>query len=599
MTELKRRNVFRVGVAYAIVAWLLIEVASVLLPTFDAPAWVMKAFSTLVILGFPLTLVIAWAFEMTPEGLKRETAVDSTEPVTRKARSKLDFAIVGLLVLAVVYFAVDKFGNGEPKPPPVAPEEILTAEPVERDKSIAVLLFNNLSRDAANEPFTSGIHDDILTQLSKIRALKVIARTSMERLDPNLSIPEIGTKLNVATVLEGGVQRAGDRIRINVQLIDCQTEAHLWAETYDRELTAANIFSIQSDVAQQIASALRVELTADERTRIEKKPTENLRAYNLYLLGKHHEQQRPATQNSMDTAASYFQQAIDEDPAFGAAYAELAEIHFSRAVLGAPMVLAFEEFRSLAETASALDPDGVEANVAMAFVHAWDGDLQAADAQMARVLELAPNAARSYIANADWYRSVDDRLAYLRIAIQLDPLDLYASRELVDNLIQARRFTEAAEEAESAYALDRDGAVLTLAEAYFFADRKEEAREAYVHALEVYGSLERSSNTVAYLAYINGMLGREEQARALLRELEGMSQDGHVALRSAARAYASIGDSDRTLHWIERGIEEERNWYWFPILQRPLFDFLRADPRYSEVLSKANPEILDRFGFER
>ena len=165
---------------------------------------------------------------------------------------------------------------------------------------------------------------------------------------------------------------------------------------------------------------------------------------------------------------------------------------------------------------------------------------------MARVLELAPNAANSYVMNSNWYRPVDDRIAYARIAIQLDPLDLLASRMLVWDLIEARRFTEAAEAAESAYALDRDGAVLTLADAYVFADRKEEAREAYVHALEVYGSLERSSNTIATLAYSNGMLGREEQARALLRELEGMSQVGHVAPRSATRAYASIGDSDRT-----------------------------------------------------
>jgi tetratricopeptide (TPR) repeat protein len=263
------------------------------------------------------------------------------------------------------------------------------------------------------------------------------------------------------------------------------------------------------------------------------------------------------------------------------------------------MELAFEEFRRLAETAIALDPDGAEANVNMAWVYAWDGNLQAGDARMARVLELAPNAARSYTENADWFRPVDDRIAYLRIAIQLDPLDLLARRMLVWSFFEARRFTEAAEAAESAYALDRDGAVMLLANAYFFADRKGEAREAYVHALELYGSLERSSDTIAELAYINGMLGREEQARALLRELEGMSQDGHVSPRSAARAYASIGDSDRTLHWIERGIEEERNWYAFPTLYRPLFDFLRADPRYSEVLGRANPEILDRYGFER
>jgi TolB-like protein/Tfp pilus assembly protein PilF len=597
--ELKRRNVFRVGVAYAIVGWLLLEVASVIFPGLHLPDWTLTFLIVLVVAGFPLALILAWAFEMTPEGVKREAEVDRTESITRVTGRKFDFAIIGLLAIAVVYFAVDKFGNDEPKPPPVAPEEILTAEPIEREKSIAVLLFDNLSGDATTEPFTKGIHDDILTQLSKISALKVIARTTMERLDPTLSIPEIGTKLDVATVLEGGVQRAGDRVRINVQLIDCADEAHLWAETYDRELTAANIFSIQSDVAQQIASALRVKLTATERVRIEKTPTENLHAYNLYLLGRHHRVQSPSTQDSLDTAASYLQQAIDEDPAFGAAYAELAYSHWLRVVLGAPMELEFERIRHLVETAIALDPDSAEVNYLMAWVHAWDGDLQAGDARMTRVLELAPSAASSYGNIADWFRPVDDRIAYVRIATQLDPLSLFASISLVWNLLEARRFTEAAEAAESAYALDRDGAVLTLANAYFFADRKEEARETYLRALELYGSLERSSDTIATLAYINGMLGHEEQARVLLRDLEGMSQAGHVAPRSAALAYASIGDSDRTLHWIERGIEEERNWYGFPMLLRPLFDFLRADPRYSEVLGRANPEILDRLGFER
>ena len=204
IAELKRRNVFRVGVAYAIVAWLLIEVASVVLPTFKAPEWVLQVCTFLVIFGFPLALILAWAFELTPEGIKREAEVDRTESITHVTGRKLDFAIIGLLVIAVVYFAVDKFVLEQAE---VTAEPVPAAEAVVREKSIAVLLFDNLSRDATNEAFTDGIHDDILTQISKISALKVIARTSMERLDPNLSIPEIGTKLGVATVLEGGVQR--------------------------------------------------------------------------------------------------------------------------------------------------------------------------------------------------------------------------------------------------------------------------------------------------------------------------------------------------------------------------------------------------------
>ena len=213
IAELKRRNVFRVGAAYAVVGWLLVEVASVVLPALYLPDWTLTFLIIVIFAGFPLALLFAWAFELTPEGIKRAKDIAPAESIRRLRGRKLDFAIIGLLTLAVVFLVVDNY--------------VLEAEPeqasVVREKSIAVLLFDNLSGDAATEPFTKGIHDDILTQISKIRALKVIARTSMERLDPNLSIPEIGSKLGVATVLQGGVQRAGDRVRINVQLIDSKT----------------------------------------------------------------------------------------------------------------------------------------------------------------------------------------------------------------------------------------------------------------------------------------------------------------------------------------------------------------------------------------
>ncbi|MBW2693899.1 MAG: hypothetical protein JRE57_14900, partial [Deltaproteobacteria bacterium] len=234
MTELRRRNVFRVGVAYAIVGWLLIEVASVLLPTFDAPAWVMKAFSSLVILGFPLTLIIAWAFELTPEGLKREAEVDRTDSTTHVTGRKLDFAIIGLLVVAVVYFAVDKFVLEQPE---------FTSESVAREKSIAVLPFANRSANEADAFFVDGMHDDILTHVSKIRSLKVISRTSvMDYRGTTKNMKTIGRELDVATILEGGVQRSGSQVRINVQLINAETDEHLWAEIYDRKLTAENLF---------------------------------------------------------------------------------------------------------------------------------------------------------------------------------------------------------------------------------------------------------------------------------------------------------------------------------------------------------------------
>jgi TolB-like protein len=288
-------------------------------------------------MGFPLALIVAWAFEMTPDGLKRETAVDPAESITHVTGRKLDFAVIGLLAIAVVYLVIDNYVlKDKPGQPPVA-----------REKSIAVLLFDDLSDGSANQSFTKGIHDDILTQLSKIRALKVIARTSMERLDPTLSIPEIGTKLGVATVLEGGVQRAGDRVRINVQLIDCETEAHLWAETYDRELTAANIFSIQSEIAKIVADALRATLSPEEQDRLASVPTENLAAYEAYLLGM----QRLARETgaALVEAVDYFQQAIELDPDFALAHVGLADSYSNQVFYGG---LAREEGLAKAQAAA-------------------------------------------------------------------------------------------------------------------------------------------------------------------------------------------------------------------------------------------------------
>ena len=228
-----------------------------------------------MLIGFPLALIVAWAFELTPEGIKRETDVDPAESVRHsigpEARLRNHWAAGGSSASVVV---VDNYvlEVRTSERVEVTAEQAPAAELVEREKSIAVLLFDNLSEDAATQPFTNGIHDDILTQISKIRALKVIARTSMERLDPNLSIPEIGTKLGVATVLEGGVQRVGEhRIRINVQLIDCKTEAHLWAETYDRKLTAANIFS-PSRVRSPGPLRMRCELRCHRKSRTDSHP---------------------------------------------------------------------------------------------------------------------------------------------------------------------------------------------------------------------------------------------------------------------------------------------------------------------------------------
>ncbi len=264
LSELRRRSVFRVAVAYGLTAWLLAQVADLVLDAFPAPDWVMRSILLVLALGFPLALLLAWAFEITPEGIKREQDIERNAPRRRRG---LDALIIGVLAVAVALLLQDRFvwTAGDPAPG------------VDR-RSVAAIPFENLSRDEANVPFTSGVHDDLLIQLSRIGSIKTISRRSvLQYRNTTKTVPEIAAELGVATILTGGVQRSGDRVRINVRLTDAATDEPLWAETYDRQLSAANIFAIQSEIARSIADALRASLTAGEQQRLAAVPTRTSR----------------------------------------------------------------------------------------------------------------------------------------------------------------------------------------------------------------------------------------------------------------------------------------------------------------------------------
>ena len=324
--ELKRRNVVRVAVAYAIVSWLLLQLTDVLMPLLGLPEWVDRLVFLLLVIGFPLALIFAWAFELTPEGLKKEKDVDRSESNTPITGRKLDFIIIAALVLALGYFALDKFVLDPSRDAELVQTttDSITQQAIgTADNSIAVLPFRNRSAVAEDVYFVDGIHDDILTQLAKLSFFgKVISRTSMEQYrETNKPMPQIGQELGVATILEGGVQRAGDRVRINVQLIQAATDKHLWAETYDRQLTASNIFSIQSEIASAIADALQASLTPRERERIDRVPTENMAALESYFLGRQLFYRRGS---ALDGAIAALRTAVDRDPAFAEAWTFLA-----------------------------------------------------------------------------------------------------------------------------------------------------------------------------------------------------------------------------------------------------------------------------------
>ena len=256
--ELNRRGVIRTGVAYTIVAWLLIQVADILLDAFETPGWIFRLLIILLAIGFPVSLVISWFFEFTPRGLMRESTIEPDMARKRVFRGSVNVVIMSILVSALALFAVDRFWLRSGSAPGPSTES-------DNNRTIAVLPFINRSSLEEDRYFAEGIHDDLLTTLAKIDSLRVTSRTSVMRYgDGNTSIPEIGRELGVASVLEGGVQRAGQQVRINAQLIDAATDEHLWAETFDHEISTDNLFAIQSEITRAIAGALRAQLSKED-----------------------------------------------------------------------------------------------------------------------------------------------------------------------------------------------------------------------------------------------------------------------------------------------------------------------------------------------
>jgi adenylate cyclase len=320
--ELKRRNVFRVGIAYLIGAWLLLQISDVVLNNIAAPEWVFKAIMLLLGIGLPIALFFAWAFELTPDGIKLEKDVDREQSITRKTSKKLNHTITVILVLALGYFIIDKFSAPAPVHPEasaVSPVATVEESPKPKELSIAVLPFVNMSADPEQEFFSDGISEELLNLLVRVDGLKVASRTSsFSYKGESLDIPEIASKLKVNHILEGSVRKAGNRVRITAQLIETTSDRHLWSDTFDRELV--DIFAIQDEIANAIVTALKGELGVGEKAVSVKAATENLDAYELYLKARG---LFVARQNLL-TSIELYEQAIELDPGFARAWEGLA-----------------------------------------------------------------------------------------------------------------------------------------------------------------------------------------------------------------------------------------------------------------------------------
>lgn len=471
--ELKRRNVFKVGIAYAVSVWILLQLTDVVTDILTLPEWAPKLILLILVVGFVPALILAWGFELTPEGIKLEEDVKRKDTITPKRGRKLDYAIIISLGLSLGFFiwesrfkqkteeyetAIASVSIEEPVAELPAPQ--LDGAVVEVDKnSIAVLPFANRSADAGDIYFTDGIHDDLLTQLSRIDAFSVISRTSvMEYRDTTKNLREIAQELSVANVMEGSVQRAGDRVRINVQLIDAYTDEHLWAEIYDRELTTNNLFDIQSEIAQAIAEALKATLTDSELAMVADVPTDNVAAYDLYLQARRFALNE--TMNGYQTAIELFRESLALDPDFKFAWIGLARAHMTNYwVYGgdpANRELALEAI----ERARAIDADFAELYMAEGFYWYWGHlDYERALYKLEKAIEMMPGNDEAHM-----WRGWASRRAGLweqaresiRQALKLNPRVHFNWHEYALTLLYLHRYEEATNAAMQARALDPD-----------------------------------------------------------------------------------------------------------------------------------------------
>jgi TolB-like protein/Tfp pilus assembly protein PilF len=369
--ELKRRNVYKVAVAYAVIAWLLIQIATQTFPFFDIPHWAIRLVILLLILGLPIALVIAWAFELTPDGIKRTES--GAEASRKRPRRRLwIFVVVCAGLLSAALFFLGRY-TASPR----------AATPATAAKSIAVLPFENRSEDKANSYFADGIQDEILTRLAKIDDLKVISRTSTQRYKSSPdNLRDIAKQLGVGHVLEGSVQRSGDQVRVNVQLINAETDAHLWAEVYDRKV--ADIFAVQSEIAETIAKALRVKLSSREKEAVGAKPTENTEAYDAYLRGLAIWNSLDVSPKALEQMEGFYARAVQLDSAFALAWAHLSVIRTLTYAEADPSAEQLSKAKHALDSALRLQPGLGEAHFALGLyryraLRDYDGALKAFD----------------------------------------------------------------------------------------------------------------------------------------------------------------------------------------------------------------------------
>src|ERR1700757_3566989 len=577
-SELKRRNVYKVVVAYIVAGWALSQGIAQVFPVFDVPNWVIRSIVVLIILGLPIALILAWMFELTPQGIKRTETADAMPEATRRKKYVWIYVVVIGGLLSIGLFFLGRYTAQTPR-------QSEAATPSITQKWIAVLPFDNLSRDPDNAYFAEGVQDEILTRLAKVADLKVISRTSTQHFkSAPENLPEIAKQLGVANILEGSVQKAADQVRVNVQLINAMTDAHVWADTYDRKLT--DIFAVESEIAKTIAETLQVKLSGAEKSSIAKAPTANPEAYELYLKGRFFWNKR--TGDDLRKSIEYLKQAIAKDPGYALAYAALADSYgLLRFYGGASPAESVVPAQAAAKKALELDDSLAEAHASLGLIATEELEVNRAVNELERAIQLNPNYATAHhwlgLALAT-LRQSDRSIGELKRALELDPLSMIINADLSIIYLYAHRYDDAEAQARKTLEIDSRSFVAHyyLGAALQLTGRLKEAIPEFQKAVE----LNNDPYSIAMLAQAYARNGQTDEARKLLAHLNEMAKSAEVPDYALATAYTSLGEKERAIEALEHGFSEGNKSYLFLLPGDPFLDDLRGDPRFEALVQK-------------
>src|SRR6266478_3386161 len=574
LTELKRRNVYKVAIAYAVVAWLLMQVASQIFPFFEIPNWAVRLVVLLLIIGFPVAVILAWAFELTPEGIKRTHEI---EPGQRSRNRAWIYVVVIAGVISIGLFFLGRF---------TAPPKQSASNGVNA-KSIAVLPFENASNEPNTEYLSEGISEALINSLSELQQLRVIARpTAFRYKQKDVDPRQVGRELGVAAVLTGKVRQMQDALNVQVDLVDAVTGAQIWGAAYDRKI--ADLVAIKQAIAQEVTAKLKLKLSSEEQRRLVKRDSTNAEAYQFYLRGRYFWNKR--TSDGIKQAIEHFQQSIERDPNFALGHVGLADSYTG---------LTFYNFAAPHETmpkakesaikALALDDTLAEAHATLAHILInYDWNSSSAEKEFKRSIELNPE----YATGHQWYAihyltatgRLEEALQEMKRALELEPASLVMNTFMGATLYYAGRYDEAIDQCRRTIEMDPNFAVAHwhLGLAYEQKQVLDAATEEFKKAISLSGG---SPLMRAALARAYAKSQKKHEANEMLNELNELWKQQYVSAYEVATIYVVLGNSEQAFQLLAKAYAEH-SFHLANLNVCPHFKSVRSDPRFQDLVQR-------------